>query len=576
MYELHDYQEEIKGYYSRLSKLFEPYGQDENGQGLARVLEKHRVKVASPGSEPRVILYGGYNSGKSTLLNALMREEKAEVGDVPTTHKITSYHWHGYEMIDSPGIGAPEQDEKVSNEKLDDCHAIVFVLSQNYLDNKETYERMQYVIKKKKKLLITWNDKEGFDPSLPKGQEAIQEIKEKILKNLSKVTGIENEKIVHFYKVVFVNGQEALEGRIRNETSLEQSSNIEELETEILKQIKQVKGFDISYGILKNLIDDVAPEVEKLFFDSCENETVGMKSGLRDLSREYWDFLKAEQANIERQCAGFSRDMLALFPKDPFSEQKTDEGTLRAGITQLQKRYQAKVSEDVQDNLKRFYDDVVSRIDTTIEGLKAKAVENAQAGVALPDFSVPFVDVKTAAPYEGADAAQNIDALKDIMIASTPFLEKLPAVIKIPPIPFLPPIPPIPLPFPPIVIIQTVLAGLKLAEKIFGDSESEKRKRQVEAEAAAMQEAEKRRERARVNWRQDIKDHCDRSAEGFVDNLKRVIKKYLKDALDPLLDNAKEIVGLRDESRKTLENVKGEYYAIKSEIETTLEELQAP
>lgn len=39
----------------------------------------------------QVMLYGAYNAGKSTLVNALLGQEKAPVRDIPTTFQVDRY-----------------------------------------------------------------------------------------------------------------------------------------------------------------------------------------------------------------------------------------------------------------------------------------------------------------------------------------------------------------------------------------------------------------------------------------------------------------------------------------------------
>ena len=41
----------------------------------------------------QVMLYGAYNAGKSTLINALIGQEKATVNDIPTTDTVDYYDW---------------------------------------------------------------------------------------------------------------------------------------------------------------------------------------------------------------------------------------------------------------------------------------------------------------------------------------------------------------------------------------------------------------------------------------------------------------------------------------------------
>ena len=79
--------------------------------------------------KPKVMVYGIYNSGKSTLINALMKQEVAEMADRPMTDQISEFDRGEYVLVDSPGIDAPIQHEMVTEEFLNKCHIILFVIS---------------------------------------------------------------------------------------------------------------------------------------------------------------------------------------------------------------------------------------------------------------------------------------------------------------------------------------------------------------------------------------------------------------------------------------------------------------
>jgi len=52
-------------------------------RALAERLQAHKPPVA--------MVYGFYNAGKSTLINALLGDERAPTGDVPTTAEAKEY-----------------------------------------------------------------------------------------------------------------------------------------------------------------------------------------------------------------------------------------------------------------------------------------------------------------------------------------------------------------------------------------------------------------------------------------------------------------------------------------------------
>jgi len=52
--------------------------------------------------KPTIMLYGVYNAGKSTLLNAIFgQDEMAITGDAPETSEVKPYSYNGYTIYDT-------------------------------------------------------------------------------------------------------------------------------------------------------------------------------------------------------------------------------------------------------------------------------------------------------------------------------------------------------------------------------------------------------------------------------------------------------------------------------------------
>ena len=99
--------------------------------------------------KPKVMVYGIYNSGKSTLINSLCREEVAETADRPMTAQIAEYDRGDYCLVDSPGVNAPIQHEIVTEDYVNKCHIILFVISSKGLfEDRANYEKLAKLIAK--------------------------------------------------------------------------------------------------------------------------------------------------------------------------------------------------------------------------------------------------------------------------------------------------------------------------------------------------------------------------------------------------------------------------------------------
>lgn len=79
------------------------------------------------GKSFRVTCAGVYNSGKSSLLNALTDSEHFQVGDVPTTAAIDELTVDGLTYVDTPGLNANDMDNATAIKAYKDADLIIFV-----------------------------------------------------------------------------------------------------------------------------------------------------------------------------------------------------------------------------------------------------------------------------------------------------------------------------------------------------------------------------------------------------------------------------------------------------------------
>ena len=111
------------------------------------------------GEKPKVMVYGIYNSGKSTLINSLCKKEVAETADRPLTDEIAEYDRGDYYLVDSPGVDAPIQHEMVTEEHINQCHVILFVISsKGMFEDRTNYRKLVNLIKKDIPFVILLND----------------------------------------------------------------------------------------------------------------------------------------------------------------------------------------------------------------------------------------------------------------------------------------------------------------------------------------------------------------------------------------------------------------------------------
>ena len=126
------------------------------GEGLARERREALIKRLND-RRLRLLLFGTYNAGKSTLINVLLGKEAARVGEVPTTAEVNRYTWEGIELLDSPGLDAPIEHEEVTEEILERTALMIFVLRQGAQDEEQVYARLFQLLHEGKNVFLVLN-----------------------------------------------------------------------------------------------------------------------------------------------------------------------------------------------------------------------------------------------------------------------------------------------------------------------------------------------------------------------------------------------------------------------------------
>lgn len=230
------------------------------------------IKQAATDSTLRIMLYGAYNAGKSTMINALLGRELAVVNDIPTTDKIDQYEWQGMYLLDTPGVNAPIEHEEVALEQLERCSTILFIIREGDTDSNDVYERLLLLLEKNKKIFIILNHQlvEKNDQ-----EKAVNHI-DLILKNKSSARGLDAEAIGKV-SICPMNIRTALNGRLRQHEKMIAhsgfSSFIEQFEDWLSAQNSECEKFMSFKQMVDNIYYQPAIyELEKMLELSAEKQ----------------------------------------------------------------------------------------------------------------------------------------------------------------------------------------------------------------------------------------------------------------------------------------------------------------
>lgn len=247
-------------------------GKTQNYQGFSKsfktsVEEQVNKKVLGLLQEqkPKVLVYGIYNAGKSTLVNVLCGKEVAEVGDCPTTAKTQPYDAGKYILMDTPGIDAPIEHELEANENMNNCHVILFVVSsKGGFESRKNYERMVEMIQRGLPFYIILNDRGSATTDEQEHQRELESIQQKIITNLIQVSG--DDHIDEKYEVITLNTKRAWTGIQKGKQILVEKSGIRALQLRLenlLRENGALQWLSTPLSTLKELLEKATDELQK-------------------------------------------------------------------------------------------------------------------------------------------------------------------------------------------------------------------------------------------------------------------------------------------------------------------------
>lgn len=326
-----------------------------------------KVKPLLNSKKPKVMVYGIYNSGKSTLVNAICKAKVAEVADRPMTDTVTEYDTGKYLLVDSPGVNAPIEHEEIADKHLEGCHIILFVISsKGIFEDRVNYEKMYALIKKDIPFYIVLNDR-GFalpkketDPTGEKRVKAIKEhkeelnrIKRKIIANLITISG--DSKIADKYEVIVLNAKRAWLGIEKNKPVLVENSQIQNLTNRIDYILD-------GNGALKQLLAPVSMLEQQL----AQIETRMLKDKLKD------EDFAVKRNTVENKLNVITESFLSSIHMH--AEKHMDEiyASILQGTEYDVENIWIEICNDVEENYKIHMMPLVKYLSENFEGLACK------------------------------------------------------------------------------------------------------------------------------------------------------------------------------------------------------------
>ena len=265
----------------------------------------------------KILLYGPYNSGKTMLINALAGEKLFTSAPLPETSQLQPVRFGEYEIIDSPGFGAPDPHAEELSKKAAkwDADLVLFVVSSGgHLESERISNEISDLLESGRTLLFVVNEIETLS------DDDREKIKSRLHAYASRALWTKPE--ASFYGPLFVNAESALKARTSSprKRKLEEESGILALEETIHQWLSNQGKYAPLATITANLLEELKRaraealkhigEIDPRWQEALEK--------IGEIEKDMEDFVLREVTNRIEHLVKWARDML-------YSEKQPDD-----------------------------------------------------------------------------------------------------------------------------------------------------------------------------------------------------------------------------------------------------------
>lgn len=407
-----DYKSVLDRNKNTLLNILKPYSNDypKLSHVINNIEEIYNHKLTN--IKPYIMVYGIYNAGKSSIINELLGSDEAKVNDKPETAVVQEFEWNGYTLADTPGVGAPMDHEKITDENLKKADIVLFVMSTTgSTEKKDNYNRLKEIVNLGKKVIIILNDKNG---DLYTNDSELQIIERKVKDNLQAV-GLQRDDFV----ITIVNAKRANKGRIENKEKLIEKSNIQELKNILLSELKLTDN----YIIINNAIVEILKDIESLKsylsndsndleIDALNNLLDNIRTTKRKMKSEISDFINLK---VSKLLPVVESDVWANVISE--SSKDTPDNIIQKHIENLYNVIIKKLENIIESANEDIFDDITN-VSKELES-KIKNYENKRQSISINMTTDDNSSNKAEFYYDD----NVIDKMKDILSTSQKLLE---------------------------------------------------------------------------------------------------------------------------------------------------------
>jgi hypothetical protein len=358
-----------------------------------------RLQTKSAQLYPRIMVYGNYNAGKSTLLNALMGRAEAKMADRPETAVVTEYPWGNYTLLDTPGIDAPIEHEEIADEQLRNSEVVLFVVAAGgATDEARTWERLVDIVASDRRVMLIVNNKAGITVG-DRDYVGITDGLRNHLQRAASERGIEG--ILEKVSVQWVNARSALKGRLEDKQALVVASGILELEEALGSFLEQSDVGTIYAACRKDLVVAIEQANLRLVQAGDNRQAEALTKAQLQIENERTRLTSCLNDNLDRDCRKAKQDIINLITL-------ASEGQPKSNANQTMEEGAAEVVQSLGDKLM-----------FTLECELPKTQQNLSAiGEKLAESTVKHADAMLNSgldPEDGSDESFLSPAIKEAL-----------------------------------------------------------------------------------------------------------------------------------------------------------------
>lgn len=301
-------------------------------------------------SEPSVMIYGIYNAGKSTLINALVGSEVAPTGDIPLTADVKAYRWNNVSILDTPGVDAPLEHEQVTKAQMMLADAVIFVVNPSgAAEEEKTLSKLIDLIHQRKKVFLVFNEKN------PLSQEDFIRLKNDTRSRLQSLAAVQDlSEVLAEIPILRINAARALKGKLAMQQGLVEQSGILELENSLDSFFAAINPEDINSRLAHSLQVFLSQFIQ-LLTNTDTNELI---SQYKELCRKLISNQSQCRDNIYREIASNRKHITVKSKSAMHQHPEGCIAVLEQVYEESGKAVVAVMDEELQYLMGQFNDDV--------------------------------------------------------------------------------------------------------------------------------------------------------------------------------------------------------------------------